>query len=420
MAKGRPPNLIVQILIVTQWYLPEPPGTIVQDLAQTLQAFGHDVTVLTGFPNYPAGKIYPGYHQRLQQRETIAGVPVVRIPLYPNHGRSSLKRALNYTSFALSGSILGSFVLPKPDVIFGYDSLVGVGVPSMLLSRRWNVPFVYQIQDLWPESLVATGMARQPKVLQYIGALANRIYCRAARICVISPGFRTNLIEKGVPAEKIHVISNWVDTTACLPADKDDGLVKSLMLDGKFTVMFAGNIGKAQGLDTILSAAELVRTEEDIEFVMVGDGVALPQLKAEALQRNIRNVHFVGRFPPGQMPQFYALADALLVHLKDEPLFQITIPHKTFSYMAAAKPILMAAVGDAADVIKQANAGITCKPNDPVALADAVCTLRSISVEERKHLGINARRAAEQQYEKSILVRKIENVLLSAVSGSAN
>jgi colanic acid biosynthesis glycosyl transferase WcaI len=400
----------VKILILTQWYPPEP-GLLQQELAQTLMTHGHQVTVLTGFPNFPYGKLYPGYKIKLKQKETIAGVSVVRVPLYPEHSRSGIKRALNYMSFAISAAVLGYIYTGKPDVMFVYHPPLTVGIPAYVLSRLWGIPFVYQIQDMWPETLGATGMLNNSTILKFIGSFAKWIYKKAAAVCVISPGFRENLLKKCVPDNKIHVISNWVDPDAYYIADPDPALAEENRLSKRFNIMFAGIIGAAQGLEVVLEAAKLLRGLKDIQFVLVGDGIALPELKKMASEQSMNNVLFLGRFPQKSMPGLYALADVLLVHLKDDPLFSITIPHKILTYMASGKPILAAVVGDAADVVTQTGAGISCPPSNPEALAEAVQKLYHLKKTDLNKMGLNGRLTAQDTYSREHLISRIEDVL---------
>ena len=407
----------MNILVITQWYPPEP-GLLQQELAQTLMAHGHSVTVLTGFPNFPSGRLYPGYRIRPLQRETIAGVPVVRVPLYPEHSHSRVKRVLNYMSFALSAASLGCFVVSKPDVIFVYHPPLTSGIPAYVLSRLWRVPFVYQIQDMWPETLSATGMVTNATALRAVGRFAKLVYDKAAAICVISPGFRENLIKKRVSGEKVHVISNWVDPDSYHVADPDPDLARKIGLNNRFSVMFAGIIGEAQGLEVVLEAAKLLSDLKDVQFVLVGDGVALPRLRQMANDQNVNNVSFLGRFPQETMPALYALADVLLVHLKDDPLFSITIPHKTLTYLASAKPIIAAVAGDTSDVVTQAGAGIACPPSNPEALAEAVRELYYSQRSELERMGRRGRQAARTLYSREHLVSLIEAVLQRATETS--
>lgn len=409
----------MRILIFAQWYPPEP-AILLQELAQTLQSFGHSVEVLTGFPNYPSGTLYPGYSIRLRQREVLAGVPLVRVPLYPEHSRSGLRRALNYGSFALSAAILGPWFVKRPDVIFVYHPPLTVGFPAWVLSRLWRAPFVYQVQDLWPETLSATGMLGNRRALDVIERVARWVYRRATAILVISPGFRESLLKKGVPADKLRFVPNWADTDMYCAEAPDTGLAEHLGLAGKFNVMFAGNVGEAQGLETVVEAATLLASAPAaIQFVIVGDGVALERLKASVREKGLRNVRFLGRFAESEMPGLFALADALLVHLRDDPLFRITIPHKILAYLASGKPIIAAVAGDAAAVVTAANAGITCPPQNPEALASAVHGLSALPLAERQAMGARARRTAETEFSRAEVIRRIEAILQEAVDRRA-
>jgi colanic acid biosynthesis glycosyl transferase WcaI len=405
----------MRILILSQWYMPEP-ARLLQELAQTLTQKGHEVSVLTGFPNYPSGKIYSGYKQSLFQREVLDGIPVVRVPLFPEHSRSGLLRALNYISFALSASLLGPLLLSRPDVIFVYHPPLTVGMPAYVLSRIWQVPFLFQIQDMWPEHLSATGMLNNRRMLDWLGWFAKWIYARADAISVISPGFRDNLIAKGVPPEKIHLIVNWVDLDTYHPNMPEPQLAEELGLADKFNIMFAGNIGKSQGLETVLDAAEVLKDLSEVQFVLVGDGVALPQLRKDAEVRELDNIRFLGRYPTEAMSGLYALADVLLVNLKNDPLFRMWIPHKVFAYMASGKPILAAVAGDTADVVADVGAGIVCPPQDSEAMASAVRRFVKMPETERQLMSKRGLTAVHQKYSRENLVGEIESLLRSLVT----
>jgi glycosyltransferase involved in cell wall biosynthesis len=350
-------------------------------------------------------------------KETLDGISIVRVPLYPDHSRSAVKRVLNYISFALSGSLLGPWLLDKPDVIFVYHPPLTIGIPAWILSRLWRVPFLYEIQDMWPETLRATGMLNNPRLLDVVGRFAKWVYAKADAISVISPGFRDNLIRKGISSEIIHLIPNWVDTTIYYPDEPDLQLANELGLADKFNIMFAGNIGEAQGLETVLEAAELLQDLAEVQFVIVGDGVALPRLREGVETRDLKNVRFLGRYPTESMPALYALADVLLVHLKDDPLFRITIPHKILSYMASGKPILAAIAGDAAEVVKDAGAGIICPPQNPAALAQTVQEFVALSAQARQRMGECGLRSTQEKFSRDNLVGKVESVLRDLVLG---
>lgn len=376
----------MRILILSQWFQPEP-TTKGLPFAQALAARGHTVEVLTGFPNYPGGKLYPGYRVRLWQRELLDGVRVNRVALYPSHDESGLRRMLNYLSFALSSLLIGPWLVRKPDVIYVYN-LVSLGPAAFLLRRLFGAKVILDVQDLWPESVINSGMLRNDVLLRLLTGICTWVYCHADWLTVLSPGFKRALMERGVAEDKIEVIYNWCNETAQKPAPYDAALAQEIGFEGRFNVLFAGTMGIVQGLDTLLDTARICREQvPEVQFVLMGSGVDRARLEARAAEMNLTNVLFLPRQAPETMGRFYALADALLVHLKNDPLFRITIPSKTQAYLYMGKPIIMAVEGDAADLVKQAGAGLLCQPQDPTALAETVMKLAAMPAAERERLG---------------------------------
>jgi glycosyltransferase involved in cell wall biosynthesis len=404
---------------LSQWYPPEPESKI-HLLACGLAARGHQVTSITGFPNYPGGLLYPGYPLRWRQWEQRDGVRVLRVPLYPNHSRSSAKRFLNYLSFGASASILGAALCGPADVMWVYHPPLTMGIPAWWIGLWRRAPFVYEIQDMWPETLTATGMLSSPRLLNWAGIFAKFVYRRAEALTVISEGFKRNLIDKGVPAEKIHVIPNWADEDTYQPVARDEGLAREFGLADRFNVMFAGTMGPAQALDTVLEAASQARDVPAAQFVFVGDGIDVERLKQAAQARGLDNVRFVERQPSERMPYFFAWAGALLVHLKRDPLFEITIPSKTLAYLACGRPILCGVAGDAADVVREAQAGLIVPPQDAGALAQAVRELWAMPADRREALGRNGRTAFEQRYTRAVLLTRYEALFEEVIERRKN
>ena len=406
----------MRILFLTQWFDPEPSFKGLQ-FALTLQARGHSVEVLTGFPNYPGGKVYPGYRIRLWQREVMHGIPVLRVLLYPSHSRSAVGRALNYLSFALSASVLGTLLVKSSDVVYVYHPPATVGLPALALKYLRRIPFVYDVQDLWPDTLTATGMVNGSVVLRLLGRWCQLVYRAAGRIAVLSPGFQQRLLERGVPLSKVRVIYNW--THALPPAAPDAALADSLA--GKFVVLFAGNLGAAQGLDAVLDAAELMHNRHpNVCFAFVGSGVEEPRLRQRAVAEGLANVVFLGRRPPEDMGGVYAWASALLVHLRADPLFEITIPSKTQTYLAIGKPILMGVRGDAADLVRTAGAGIVFAPGQAAALALAVDELLAMPESARERMGVAGRAYYEAHLSLAAGVRSFEDVFMRVAGIESN
>jgi glycosyltransferase involved in cell wall biosynthesis len=409
----------MRILIFTQWFPPEP-QKLLFELAETLKELGHDVTVLTGLPNYPTGKLYPGYRYRLWQQEMMDGIRVIRVPLYPDHSRNGLLRALNFVSFSFAAMLLGPFLIPRVDVIHVIHPPITMGLAAWVISRIRGVPFTYEIQDMWPETLAATGMIRRKWVLGLVGIFAQWVYRRSARIRVISPGFRENLILKGVPANKIEAISNWVDPSFYFPAPRTQQLRENLGFVNKFVFTYAGTIGPAQQIDTLLEAARLIDDIPDVLIAIFGEGIEREILTAKAAKHGLNNVRFYGLIPAAEMSAVYALSDVVLMHLKDDPLFRITIPHKTFVYMAVAKPVLAAVEGDVADVITAAGAGITCPSSNPILLAEAIRRFRATSPEILAEMGRRGRLAAETIFDRKALVGEVSLFLQEACNNGIN
>lgn len=362
----------MKILLLTQWFDPEPTfkGLV---FAKQLQAEGHQVEVITGFPNYPKGKLYEGYKLRWFQRELIDGVRINRVPLYPSHDGSGLKRAFNYISFAITSCLFGLFLMRRPQVIYAYHPPLTVGMSAALIGFFRRVPVVYDIQDMWPDTLQATGMLNNKKALALVARICQWVYRRASALVVLSPGFKRILIERGVPANKISVIYNWCDASALTQDQYTDNI--SEQMAGKFNVVFAGTMGKAQALDSILKAARIVQeANTQVQFVFVGGGIEVNNLKNLAQELLLNNTLFIPQMPMSEVGQVLMTADVLLVHLRNDPLFSITVPSKTQAYMAVGKPILMGVAGDAATLIEQAGCGLIVRPEDAVEIAAAVLT----------------------------------------------
>jgi putative colanic acid biosynthesis glycosyltransferase WcaI len=385
----------MRILFVTQWFEPEPGAICGLPLARWLRQQGHEVAVVTGFPNYPSGRIYEGYRVRWRHRETMDGVPVLRVPLYPSHDGSPIRRAANYGSFALSAAVIGTALSGPADVGYCYHPPATVGLPAVAMKLFRGIPFVYHIEDMWPESVVESGMLgqgwKQEAIRNLLSGWCSFVYRRASRIIVLSPGFKRLLIDRGVAADKIDIVYNWVQEEVFKPLPRDGALQEELGLRGRFNVIYAGNLGAFQGLATVIRAAQRVEDVPEIQVVLAGTGQDESQLKALACALGLKNVRFLGPRPYRDMPRINALADVMLVHLKDLPFFATTIPSKTQVALASGRPVLMAVRGDAADVIERAGAGLVCEPEDEAALADRILRLYRLSADELEEMGRKGR-----------------------------
>ena len=382
--------MAIRVLLLTQWFDPEPTfkGMV---FARELVRQGFEVEVLTGFPNYPGGKVYPSYRIKLLQREVIDGVQVTRVPLYPNHDQSAIKRVLNYASFAASSLVYGLFMARRADVIYAYHPPLTVGITASLIRLLRRIPVVYDIQDMWPDTLRATGMLNNVRALNAVEAVCQFVYRRVDQIVVLSPGFKRLLMQRGVPETKVKVIYNWADEVAL--AAPQGQLPASFPSADQFRIIFAGNMGKAQALDAVLDAAILLQTRGSrVCFVMLGGGVEVNRLKKRAVDLRLHNVVFLPPVPMAEVGTYLHAADALLVHLRKDPLFEITIPSKTQAYMTVGKPLLMAVDGDAADLVLQSGGGVVAESENAEALAGAAEGLASMSSEQLLAMGQRARR----------------------------
>lgn len=406
-----------RVLLLTQWFDPEPTfkGLV---FARELVRQGFDVEVVTGFPNYPGGKVYPGYKIKWLQRELIDGVHITRVPLYPNHDQSAVKRVLNYLSFAASTLFYGVFMAKRANVIYAYHPPLTVGISASLIRFFRRIPVVYDIQDMWPDTLRATGMLNNPRALRIVDAVCRWVYRRVDRIVVLSPGFKRLLLQRGVAEDKVSVIYNWADE-ASLAAPIGE-VPAGFPTDGPFRILFAGNIGKAQALGSVLSAAEILQKQGiRVCWLMLGGGVEVNNLKDEAERKQLANVVFLPAVPMAQVGAYLQAADALLVHLRKDPLFEITIPSKTQAYMAVGKPLLMAVDGDAADLVKQSGGGVVAESEDAEALAQAALQLASTSGAELEAMGQQAQSYYRERLALAVGVQKFGDLFrqLAQVGG---
>lgn len=375
--------------MITQLFQPEPNHLKGLAFAKELVRLGHDVEVLTGFPNYPGGKVYSGYRQHLFQREIIEGVPIIRVPLYTDHSSSGFRRMLCYASLAISACIPGLFLVSRPDVVHIYQGPATLALPAIVLRLLHGVPYILDVQDLWPESVTSSGMISVPGITFFLNTWCNLAHRLASKIVVLSPGYKKTLTERGVEASKIDVVYNWCDESqTCTQECKKTG--DPFGLADRFTVVYAGNLGRVQALHVVLEAASILSDQyPDIIFVFVGDGIDKDRLKELVAIKGLDNVRFISRQPVSEIGAILEKADALLIHLRDDPLCRVGIPQKTQAYLAAGRPIIVAVKGNAADLVVEAQAGIPCEPEQPASIAEAVIKMYNLSSDKREQMGKN-------------------------------
>lgn len=385
----------MKVLIFTQYFWPETFG--INALARKLRDHGVEVTVMTGKPNYPEGKVFAGHSAWGTARESYHGIEVLRLPLFPRGKQSSLRLLLNYLSFIVAGTVIGPWLLRHRsfDAVFVYaPSPLLQALPAIWLARLKRAPMVLWVQDLWPESLSATGFIKNQRALDIVAHVVRFIYRHTDRVLVPSEAFRAPILALTKGAADIHYYPNaWIEEPVSDTLFDVEALTNDIA--SGFSVVFAGNLGAAQSLDTVLDAAErLQKTGSHARFFLIGSGSLSSWLNEEIQSRQLRNVLLPGRFAPAAMPRLYEAASALLVSLRDEPIFAFTIPSKVQGYLAAGRPIIASINGEGARVVKEAGAGVACAAGDAQALAEAVQDLAGMDRRSRTEMGENARRYA--------------------------
>lgn len=398
----------MKILIVSQYFWPE--DFRINDLALGLKDKGHKITVLTGLPNYPSGSFFPGYGFFRKLRENYEGIEVVRVPLIPRGKGSGVRLALNYFSFVFFACLLSPFCCRrKYDVIFVYEpSPITVGLPALLLKKLKQAPIVFWVQDLWPESLSATGAVKSAWILRLVEGLVKYIYQGCDLILVQSKAFYAPIEKLGVDKARIQYFPNSAEALYKPVVLEHDAAEIAAMPNG-FRVMFAGNIGAAQDFGTILGAAEKLKSYPDIHWLILGDGRMLPWVKDQIAKRGLGGTfHLLGRHPVEAMPRYFALADAMLVTLKKEPIFSLTIPAKVQSYLACGKPLIAALDGEGARIVQEAGAGLTPAAENSEDLANSVLEMYRMSPAERLAMGELGKQYFELNFERSILFDRLD------------
>ena len=399
----------MRILIVSQYFFPE--EFKINDLAEELVKKGHEVTVLTGKPNYPKGHFFEGYRFWGIDREEYKGAAVVRVPVIRRGRGGALRLMLNYLSFVFFGRLFVRTHRCSFDSVFVWEtSPITQAYPGILASRKSGARLSMWVQDLWPESVSATTSIKNKWLMAGLDKMVVSIYSKCDTLYVQSRAFKDSICAKGDYSDKIVYAPNWAENLFCSPLVSESKYA-SLMPDG-FKVMFAGNIGEAQDFDNIVNAAALTEVYSDIHWVIVGDGRAKERVERLVREKHMTGtVHFLGRFPAAEMPDLFCHADAMLVSLKDKYIFSLTIPSKIQAYMASAKPILTMLDGEGNHVVEEAGCGITCNAGNARQLADNVIRLYRMSENERRLMGERGKEYYHKHFEKESVISTIESLL---------
>jgi colanic acid biosynthesis glycosyl transferase WcaI len=368
----------MHILFLTENFPPETnaAATRVHERAVYWVRWGHRVTVLTSAPNFPEGRLFAGYRNRWYQRETVDGIEVVRVKTFITPNTGFLLRTVDFVSFMVNAFCAGLFQ-QRPDVVVATSPQFFTAVGGWALAGVRRLPFVFELGDLWPRSIVAVGAMRRGVVIDLIERLELFLYRRAAAVVALTQAFKDDLVRRGIAAAKIAVVRNGVDLARYAPRPRDDALAATTGLAGKFVIGYVGTHGLAHDLGNVLGAAERLRGDPDIVFLLVGAGAERDMLIAEGRRRRLDNVVFLAMQPKEAMPGIWSLCDVALVHLKDSPAFAEVIPSKMFEAMAMAKPILLVSpAGEASAILLEDGAGLWVEAGCPESLAAAASRLR--------------------------------------------
>jgi glycosyltransferase involved in cell wall biosynthesis len=423
----------MKILYVSQYYPPEigAPAARVSELSRHWAALGHEVTVLTGFPNHPAGKVYRGYRAkiwRLLSREMDQGVRVIRTWLMPLPNRKAWERMLNYLSFALSASITGLFV-GRPDVIIGTSPQLLVGLAALIIAKVRRIPFVFEVRDLWPESLEAVGLSgRDSNLIKLLNRVAGLIYSGADHIVVVTPSFKTHLdINWKIPLNKISVVLNGVDEKLFMPEIEHSHVDREFGLSGRLVISYIGTIGNAHGTQTLVHSAEAIAlTNPEAMFLIMGDGAEKEEIRSMIAAKGLKNIKMLEAQPRQRVPEVLAASDICVVLLKKAELFKTTIPTKMLEMMSCGKPIILGVEGEAARLLTRARAGICVPPEDADRLAEAIRELaadpelcRKLGKYGRSYVLAELTRSATSHHYLEILGQVLGNPVLKVAAHAA-
>jgi len=408
----------VRILFFSHYYPPEvnAPASRTSEHARIWARAGHDVTVVTCAPNHPAGRIYPGYANRLFQTEIIDGVRVVRVWTFLAANEGFARRTLNYLSYA----VFAALALPRltrPDIVISTSPQFFCGLTGLIAKWWKRAPWVLEIRDLWPESIVTVGAMRKGLVIRLLEALERLAYTRATRIVSVTDSFVPHIAARGGRG-KTSVVKNGADLDLFTPATDAGETRRRLGLEGRFVAAYVGTHGMAHDLDTLLNAAALLRDDARIVFLLVGDGAERTRLERRKAELDLGNVMMLGQLPKRAMPGIWSATDASIIHLRRDDLFKKVIPSKLFEAMAMRCPVVLGVEGEARDLLEEARAGIAITPGSAQELAD---TVRKLADDRAlcARLGDAGHTHVHAHYDRSRLAMRYLEVLETAIAGTS-
>ena len=408
----------MHILFLTHYFPPEgnAPASRVHEMAKRWVTSGHEVTVITCAPNVPDGVVYEGYKNKWRQTEMVDGIQVIRVWTYLAPNKGTAKRIINFCSYLFSAVWCGLFK-KRPDVMIATSPQFFCGWAGTILRtlRRW--PFILEIRDIWPESITAVGANLNPRLIRILEAMERKMYQSAQTIVTVGPGYKEQLIKKNVPEEKLHVITNGICKDTFQAADDDLELRQKYGLEDKLICSFIGTIGMACGLDVVIRAAKLLRdsNQTDIHFMLVGDGAMREALENTCQEEELTNVTLTGRQPKQDMPRFLAMTDICLVHLTKTDLFKTVLPSKIFEACAMRRPIILGVEGNAAELVKEANAGICIEPENELELLEALKRLHADPA-LRESFGQQGQQHVQAHYDRDQLANDYLEIIQQSIT----
>lgn len=401
----------MHILFLSDNFPPESnaPATRLYEHAVRWVAAGHDVTVITCAPNFPEGRVFPGYRNSWRRVEMVDGIRVVRVKTYITANEGFMRRTLDYLSFMVMACLIGAFER-RPDIVVATSPQFFCATGGWLLSLLKRRPFVFELRDLWPASIVAVGAMRKSLFVRLLEKIELFLYRRADVIVSVTRSFRSDLVKRGIDADKIHVVVNGVDLERYAPRPRDESASEEFQVNGKFVVGYVGTHGMAHALPKVLEAAELLLSHDDIVFLFAGSGAERDRVARIVDEKGLRNVRLIPRQPKERMPHIWSLCDLTLVPLRDTPVFSTVIPSKMFEAMGMGVPIVMSLPeGEATGILRESGAGICVPPESPALLAEALLSLAAspMTVQSMR----SAAAAAARRYSRDRLAEEMLRIL---------
>ena len=415
----------MRVLYVSQYFPPEmgAPSARAHELSREWVRLGHDVTVLTAFAHHPTGVKAPRDRGALTRRESVDGIRLIRTYVYAAPNQGTLKRMLSYASFMLSAVTIGRLRVPRPDVVVATSPQLLCAAAGYCLARTLGAPFVFEVRDLWPESILAVEALKDSALIRVMKRLARFLYQHCDRIVTVGEGYRRGIHSRyGIPEHAMDVVRNGIDTSLFVPGPRDNEVRKQYGWGDRFVIMYVGTHGMAHGLHNVLEVADALRDEPDKVFVFVGEGAEKDNLKRQAARRQLPNVQFIDQQPKARIPLFYAACDLGLVSLRDTPLFQEVLPSKIFEYLGMERPVLLNVKGEAREVVEAAGGGVYVPSGDMPAMVHAIRELAGRRA-ELDEMGRRGRQFVLTHYDRRVLAERylhlLEAVVRQAGKGTA-